>query len=134
MTLNYFARVFPGKTYWRNIMQLLEEKIKTDGIAVNEDILKVDSFINHKVDPFLMKEIGKDFAAHFADQGITKIVTIESSGIAPALTTAIEMGIPMVILKKTAIQSLKQKPLPDNGYFIHKRNKLRADTFRRTDR
>ena len=81
-------------------MQLLEEKIKTDGIAVNEDILKVDSFINHKVDPFLMKEIGKDFAAHFADHGITKIVTIESSGIAPALTTAIEMGIPMVILKK----------------------------------
>ena len=77
-------------------MQLLEEKIKTDGIAVNEDILKVDSFINHKVDPFLMKEIGKDFADH----GITKIVTIESSGIAPALTTAIEMGIPMVILKK----------------------------------
>ena len=45
-------------------MQLLEEKIKTDGVAVNEDILKVDSFINHKVDPFLMKEIGKDFAAH----------------------------------------------------------------------
>ena len=41
-------------------MQLLEEKIKTDGVAVNEDILKVDSFINHKVDPFLMKEIGKD--------------------------------------------------------------------------
>ena len=100
MALNYFARVFPEKTYWRNIMQLLEEKIKTDGIAVNEDILKVDSFINHKVDPFLMKEIGKDFAAHFADQGITKIVTIESSGIAPALTTAIEMGIPMDILKK----------------------------------
>ena len=51
-------------------MQLLEEKIKTDGVAVNEDILKVDSFINHKVDPFLMKEIGKDFAAHFAGQGI----------------------------------------------------------------
>ena len=49
-------------------MQLLEEKIKTDGVAVNEDILKVDSFINHKVDPFLMKEIGKDFASHFAGQ------------------------------------------------------------------
>ena len=127
MALNYFARVFPEKTYWRNIMQLLEEKIKTDGIAVNEDILKEDSFINHKVDPFLMKEIGKDFAAHFADQGITKIVTIESSGIAPALTTD-------GYSQKTAIQSLKQKPLPDNGYFIHKRNKLRADTFRRTDR
>ena len=81
-------------------MKLLEEKILAEGKAVNENILKVDSFINHKVDPFLMKEIGKDFAAHFAGQGITKIVTIESSGIAPALTTAIEMGIPMVILKK----------------------------------
>lgn len=81
-------------------MKLMEERIKKDGIAVNEDILKVDSFINHQVDPVLMQEAGKDFAAHFADQGITKVVTIESSGIAPALTTAIELGVPMVILKK----------------------------------
>ena len=50
-------------------MQLLEEKIKTDGIAVNEDILKVDSFINHKVDPFLMKEIGKRFRRTFCRSG-----------------------------------------------------------------
>ena len=96
-------------------MQLLEEKIKTDGIAVNEDILKVDSFINHKVDPFLMKEIGKDFAAHFADQGITKIVTIESSGIAPALTTAIEMGIPMV--DHRAVQ-MKKEDYRNYNYLI----------------
>ena len=81
-------------------MKLLEDRIRKDGKIKGGDVLKVDSFINHKVDPFLMKEIGKDFAAHFADHGITKIVTIESSGIAPALTTAIEMGIPMVILKK----------------------------------
>ena len=81
-------------------MKLLEEKIRTDGIAVNEDILKVDSFINHRVDPFLMQEMGREFAAHFSGQGITKVVTIESSGIAPALTTAIELGVPMVILKE----------------------------------
>ena len=81
-------------------MKLLEERIKKDGIAVNEDILKVDSFINHQVDPELMQAAGKEFAAHFAGQGITKVVTIESSGIAPALTTAIELGVPMVILKK----------------------------------
>ena len=56
MALNYFARVFPEKTYWRNIMQLLEEKIKTDGIAVNEDILTVASFFNHKVDRFVRNE------------------------------------------------------------------------------
>ncbi len=81
-------------------MKLLEERIKKDGIAVNEDILKVDSFINHQVDPVLMQEAGKEFAAHFGGQGITKVVTIESSGIAPALTTAIELGVPLVILKK----------------------------------
>ena len=81
-------------------MKLLEERIKKDGIAVNEDILKVDSFINHQVDPELMQAAGKEFAAHFAGQGITKVVTIESSGIAPALTTAIELGVPRVILKK----------------------------------
>lgn len=81
-------------------MKLLEEKILIEGKAVNENILKVDSFINHQVDPCLMQQIGEEFARHFAGQGITKIVTIESSGIAPALTTAIAMQIPMVILKK----------------------------------
>ena len=81
-------------------MQLLEEKILVEGQAVDENILKVDSFINHKVDPVLMMEIGKDLANHYKDQGITKVVTIESSGIAPALTTALAMGVPLVILKK----------------------------------
>lgn len=81
-------------------MQILEEKILAEGRAVNENILKVDSFINHQVDPVLMQQIGKEFAAHFADQGITKVITIESSGIAPALATAMEMNIPMIILKK----------------------------------
>lgn len=97
-----------GEEHRRRIMQLLEEKIKTEGKAVNEDILKVDSFINHKVDPELMQEIGKEFAEHFAGQGITKVVTIESSGIAPALTTAIAMQIPMVILKKQPSKVLNQ--------------------------
>lgn len=81
-------------------MQILEEKILAEGRAVNENILKVDSFINHQVDPVLMQQIGKEFAAHFAGQGITKVITIESSGIAPALATAMEMNIPMIILKK----------------------------------
>lgn len=81
-------------------MKLLEDKIRAEGKAVNEHILKVDSFINHKVDPDLMMEIGKEFAEHFKDQGITKVVTIESSGIAPAVMTAYCMQIPMVIMKK----------------------------------
>lgn len=90
-------------------MKLLEERILADGKAVDENILKVDSFINHKVDPILMQQIGEKFAAHFRDQGITKIVTIESSGIAPALTTAIAMQIPMVILKKEPSRILNKE-------------------------
>lgn len=81
-------------------MKLLEDRILAEGRALNEDILKVDSFINHQVDVELMKAIGKDFANHFKDKNITKVVTIESSGIAPALMTAEALGVPMVIMKK----------------------------------
>lgn len=87
-------------------MKLLEEKILSDGVAVNEDILKVDSFINHQVDPELMIEIGKEFAAHFKDKGVTKVATIESSGIAPALTCALALNVPMIILKKQPSKTL----------------------------
>lgn len=81
-------------------MKLLEDKILSEGQALNEHILKVDSFINHQVDPELMREMGKDFANHFNNCGITKVATIESSGIAPALMTALELGVPLLILKK----------------------------------
>lgn len=87
-------------------MKLLEEKILKDGIAVSEDILRVDSFINHQVDPVLMAEIGKEFASHFEGHNITKVATIESSGIAPALTCAAALGIPMIILKKQPSKTL----------------------------
>ena len=69
----------------------------------------MDSFINHRVDPFLMQEMGREYAAYFSGQGITKVVTIESSGIAPALTTAIELVVPMVILKKQPSRVLNKK-------------------------
>lgn len=81
-------------------MKELKNRILIEGDAVNSDILKVDSFINHQIDPTLMYRIGQEFAAHFKDQGITKIATIESSGIAPALMTAHCMELPLVILKK----------------------------------
>ena len=80
--------------------QLLEDKILTEGQALSETVLKVDSFINHQVDPELMSEIGKIFAAYYKDKGITKVFTVESSGIAPAVYTAMGLGVPMVILKK----------------------------------
>ena len=86
--------------YEVTIVKILEDKILSDGIAVNADILKVDSFINHQVDPTLMREIGKEFAAHFKGQGITKVATIESSGIAPAVMTAEALNVPLLIFKK----------------------------------
>ena len=87
-------------------MKLLEDKIREAGIAVNENILRVDSFINHQVDPELMMELGKELAAHFQGKGVTKVATIESSGIAPALTCAMTLGVPMIILKKQPSKTL----------------------------
>ncbi len=81
-------------------MELLKEKILKEGIALNEHILKVDSFLNHKVDVNLMNEIGKEFANYFKDKKIDKVVTIESSGIAPAFATASCLNVPMVVFKK----------------------------------
>lgn len=89
-------------------MKILEDMILERGIAVNEDVLKVDSFVNHQVDPELMKNIGDEFAEHFKGQGITKVATIESSGIAPALMTALALNVPMLILKKQPSKILNQ--------------------------
>lgn len=81
-------------------MELLKKKILECGKALNSEVLLVDSFLNHQVDVDLMNEIGKEFARLFQDAGVTKVVTIESSGIAPAAMTALHLGVPMVILKK----------------------------------
>lgn len=89
-------------------MDLLKNRILSDGRALNEHVLLVDSFLNHQVDPALMKAVGEEFARIFADAGITKVATIESSGIAPAVMTAITLGVPMVIMKKQLSSILKE--------------------------
>lgn len=66
-------------------MEKLKQAILEQGIVVGEDVLKVDSFLNHQIDPQLMSEIGQEFVRLFGDRGITKVVTIEVSGIAPAI-------------------------------------------------
>ena len=81
-------------------MRLLEERILRDGRNLGGGILKVDSFVNHQVDPILMYECGREFARRFRDIGATKILTAEISGIAPALTTAIHMELPVVYARK----------------------------------
>lgn len=88
-------------------MELLKRRILTDGMALSENVLLVDSFLNHQVDPELMEKVGEEFAARFADAGITRVATIESSGIAPAVMCARKIGVPMVIMKKQPSAILK---------------------------
>jgi xanthine phosphoribosyltransferase len=82
-------------------MEALKERIRREGQNLGNGILKVDSFINHQVDPALMLAVGGALAAHFGALGITKVLTAEISGIAPALTTALALGIPVVYARKT---------------------------------
>lgn len=89
-------------------MELLKRKIQAEGRALNEHVLLVDGFLNHQVDVNLMKAIGEEFARRFADAGITRVATIESSGIAPAAMTALAMDLPMVILKKSVSSILSE--------------------------
>ena len=95
-------------------MELLRQRILQDGKALSDSILKVDVFLNHQVDPDLMQSVGIDFAEHFKDQGITRVLTIESSGIAPAVYTAQALGVPMVILKKQTSKILNGKVYQTN--------------------
>jgi len=81
-------------------MEALHKRILSEGKALSKNVLKVDSFLNHGVDPKLMEEMGIYFKEYFKEHNITKVFTIESSGIAPAVMTALKMGIPMVTLKK----------------------------------
>ena len=92
-------------------MKLLEERILRDGVALNSDVLLVDSFLNNQVDTSLMGEVGRAFAEAARDLRIDRVVTIESSGIAPAQMTAIALGVPLVILKKSASRILKDDVL-----------------------
>jgi xanthine phosphoribosyltransferase len=82
-------------------MDALKERIVRDGENLGRGILKVDSFINHQVDPALMLEAGRELAALFADIGATKVLTAEISGIAPAMTTALTLGLPLLYARKT---------------------------------
>lgn len=82
-------------------MNFLEERILRDGIVKEGNVLKVDSFLNHQMDVELMDQIGKEFHKRFADAPITKILTIESSGIAIAYAVARYFGVPFVFAKKS---------------------------------
>ena len=92
-------------------VKLLKEKIEKEGKVLSDTVLKVDTFLNHQIDPLLMKEIGDELANRYADEIITKVLTIESSGIAPATFLGLTIGAPVVFARKR-----KSLTLTDNLY------------------
>ncbi|HAL00536.1 MULTISPECIES: xanthine phosphoribosyltransferase [unclassified Exiguobacterium] len=89
-------------------MKRLHDMINQEGIVLSEQVLKVDAFLNHQVDPTLMWEIAYEFMDRFQDAGITRILTIEAGGIAPAMMTALRLGVPMVYARKTKSVTLNE--------------------------
>lgn len=81
-------------------MESLGQKVKEDGVVIDEKILKVDGFLNHQIDAKLMNDVGKTFYESFKDAGITKILTIEASGIAPAIMASFRTMFLVYLLKK----------------------------------
>ena len=103
-------------------MNFLEERILKDGIVKPNNVLKVDSFLNHQMDISLMEEIGKEFHRRFADKNITKVLTIEASGIGIACFVAKEFGVPMVFAKKShSINIDSEVYVAEVESFTHKR-------------
>lgn len=98
---------FQDKISGRDVgMKLLEERIRRDGQVRPGEILKVDSFLNHQLDVELLSEIGKEFYRSYRDDGITKILTIEASGIAIACLTALQFHVPALFAKKAKSKNL----------------------------
>ena len=91
-----------SRIYFKGVLcvKLLEERIARDGQVIGSDILKVDMFLNHQIDPLLIDELGKEFYRYFKNCGATKILTVESSGIAIAIMAARYFEIPVIFAKK----------------------------------
>ena len=83
-------------------MNFLEERILKDGVVKDGNVLKVDTFLNHQMDVELLEQIGHEICRRFADKKITKVLTIETSGIAIAYSVALKLGVPMVFAKKAS--------------------------------
>ncbi|MGL6098402.1 MAG: xanthine phosphoribosyltransferase, partial [Fusobacteriaceae bacterium] len=88
-------------------MKLLKELINKKGEVIGDSIIKVDSFLNHQIDPVLMFEMGKEFTERFKNLSINKVLTIEASGIAIGTAAAYHLGVPLVFAKKATPSTMK---------------------------
>lgn len=81
-------------------MDWLKERIIKEGVVLSDQVLKLDALLTHQVDPALIMDMGREFAARFKESGVTKVVTLESSGISVAFAAALELGVPMVFARR----------------------------------
>lgn len=88
-------------------MKELQERILADGQVIGNNILKVDAFLNHQIDPQFILRLGAELASRFKSENVTKVLTVEASGIAVAMAAALSLGVPVVFAKKK--QSLTQE-------------------------
>ncbi len=88
------------RTEGAGTMDILKKRLLEEASVLNSDVLKVDSLLNHGVDPQLTMEMGREFAHRFAGESITKVITVESSGIPVAFATAYELGVPLVFARR----------------------------------
>lgn len=103
-------------------MNYLEKRILEDGIVKPGNVLKVDSFLNHQIDPIVMEEVVNEFMNYFGDRRITKVITIEASGIAPAIMLAAKLKVPMLFAKKAEPSTLKNNDLYETDVHSYTKN------------
>ena len=102
-------------------MDLLEQRILEEGIVLPGNVLKVDSFLNHQIDPQLSMAMGEEFADLFSDVQIDRVLTVEASGIAIGVTTALKLGVPMVFARKKASVLMTEPAYTEQVYSYTKK-------------
>lgn len=95
-------------------MKILQDRIREQSPELGRGIIKVDSFLNHQVDPDLMHDIGKEFVARLGNTQPTKIMTVETGGIAPALATASILHVPLIIVRKRRAAGMPRELLQES--------------------
>ena len=103
-------------------MEKLKQRILQDGKCLPGGILKVDGFINHQIDPALTLEIAKEFVKRFSDRKINKVITVEASGIAPAIMTAYLLEVPLVFVKKKKPKTMENMLISSVHSFTKERD------------
>lgn len=103
-------------------MSYLKNKILSDGVVVNDSVLKVDSFLNHQIDPNVLKEITNEIVEYFKDKEITKVMTVEASGIAPAIQVAAHFDVPMLFAKKAEPSTMENQELYETNVHSYTKN------------